>query len=135
MVIDDGDVPMGGVDPIPHRGEYVPVLVEWKSTDEFGPIHLEVTGTPAPGQTLTFVTTGRPGLTAFMLFGRPGQRFIPTAGTLFVNTIGLIQSAWPATPSRVARVVPAGVSGLYHVQEVALGGGSVAVSNYVPLQF
>jgi hypothetical protein len=31
-------VPMGGVSPIPHRGEYVPVLVEWKSTDEFGPI-------------------------------------------------------------------------------------------------
>jgi len=37
-VIDGPDVPMGGVDLTPWRGKYVPFVVEWKSTDEFGPL-------------------------------------------------------------------------------------------------
>jgi hypothetical protein len=37
-VIDSFDVPMGGVSKTPSRGTYVPFVVEWKSTDEFGPL-------------------------------------------------------------------------------------------------
>ena len=37
-VIDEGDVTMGGVSQLPSKGTYVPFVVEWKSTDEFGPL-------------------------------------------------------------------------------------------------
>lgn len=37
-VIDDDDVLMGGVSNTPSKGTYVPFVVEWKSTDEFGPL-------------------------------------------------------------------------------------------------
>jgi hypothetical protein len=45
-VIDDGDIPMGGTvnsaAPVENNGKY-PLLVEWKSTEEFGPIeHLDL---------------------------------------------------------------------------------------------
>jgi hypothetical protein len=36
-LIDDGDVPMGGV--YYFTGDDLPLLVEWKSTPEFGPLH------------------------------------------------------------------------------------------------
>jgi hypothetical protein len=37
-VIDDADVPMGGFSRLPFRGTWAPLIVEWKSTDEFGPL-------------------------------------------------------------------------------------------------
>lgn len=37
-LIDDADVPMGGISRAPFRGTWIPVIVEWKSTDEFGPV-------------------------------------------------------------------------------------------------
>jgi hypothetical protein len=37
-VIDDGDIPMGGISRLPFRGTWVPLIVEWKTTDEFGPV-------------------------------------------------------------------------------------------------
>jgi hypothetical protein len=37
-IIDDSDVPMGGVAGEPSRGTWLPFVVEWKSTDEFGPV-------------------------------------------------------------------------------------------------
>jgi hypothetical protein len=38
FVIDDGDVLMGSSTTTPYRGAYVPLIVEWKSTPEFGPV-------------------------------------------------------------------------------------------------
>jgi hypothetical protein len=38
LVIDDKDVPMGSSTTTPYRGAYVPFIVEWKSTLEFGPV-------------------------------------------------------------------------------------------------
>lgn len=35
-LIDDSDVPMGGVSRLTNPNQLVPVIVEWKSTDEFG---------------------------------------------------------------------------------------------------
>jgi hypothetical protein len=37
-IIDPADVPMGGVAHGAFRGTYVPFVVEWKSTEEFGPV-------------------------------------------------------------------------------------------------
>lgn len=36
--IDDADLPMGGVSKAATRGAFVPFIVEWRSTDEFGPL-------------------------------------------------------------------------------------------------
>jgi hypothetical protein len=102
--------------------------------DELGPAHLEVLGTPAPGNTLTIVTSSPPGLSAVLLFGRPGVRQFPQLGTLFVNLNGAHASVWPATGS-VPVVVPPGVGGLFHTQLILFGGGVALPSNYVPLQF
>jgi hypothetical protein len=37
-LIDDADVPMGGVSKAFARGTYLPFVIEWRSTDEFGPL-------------------------------------------------------------------------------------------------
>jgi hypothetical protein len=37
-VIDDTDLPMGGIANEPSRGTWLPFIVEWKSTPEFGPV-------------------------------------------------------------------------------------------------
>jgi len=103
--------------------------------NELAVLHLEVLGTPAVGQTLTFVTTGTPGLAATMLLGRAGLRFVPNVGTLFLSGSGLVRSAWPTTPSTVQVLVPPGVFGPFHAQAVGLGGGAPALTNFVALPF
>jgi len=110
-------------------------LVIDMGADEFSPIHLEVQGTPAPGNTLTFVTTGTPGLAAFLFIGPPDLHLVPRVGTVFTSLTSSRRIAFPATPSTVSIRVPPGVTGLFHVQEIGIRSGAVAVSNYVPLLF
>ena len=103
--------------------------------DEFAPVHLEVLGTPAPGNTLTFVTSGVGGLAAVLGFGPPGQLYVPQAGTVFLDLAAGGRMRWSATPSSVPVVVPPGLAGTIHVQEVAFGGGAFVLTNYVVLEF
>jgi len=102
--------------------------------DEHARLHLEVLGTPAPGNTLTFVTTGTAFPSAVLAIGRPGTLYFPRAGTVFVRAAGSFRSSWPAPPSSTSMPVPLGVSGLFHAQVLAFGGGALALSNYVPLE-
>lgn len=106
-----------------------------QGADEFGPLHLDVLGTPAPGNTLTFVTTGPSGLGARLFVGLPGTRHFPQVGTLFLNPTSALRLPWPNPPSSVPLLVPPGVSGLLRVQELAFGGGALVLSNWVPLAF
>ena len=103
---------------------------------EASPVTLAITGTPAAGNTLTITTSGRAGLATMLWVDRPGQRFVPHAGTLFLANVGTYRSAWPGAPSTVQVVVPPGLFGLYHVQEIVVRtNGAMAFSNYVPLEF
>ncbi len=53
---------------------------------EFNNVHLEVTGDATPGGTLTFETTGKPMLIAFLFFStQPGELLLPPFGSLFVG--------------------------------------------------
>jgi hypothetical protein len=106
--------------------------------DEFAALHLEVLGLPLPGHTLTFVTTGPPGLQAFLLLSAPGLHHLPAVGTLFLDLASPLLRVlpWSSTPSTVSILVPPGVPrGLFHFQELGLGTGVRLLSNYVPLQF
>lgn len=103
--------------------------------DEHALLHLEVLGTPAPGSTLTIVTSGPPGLSAVLLAGQPGTSFLPQAGTAFTSPEGLLLADWPAPPSSVSVIVPPGLTGSFHAQVLAFGGGAFVLSNYVPLDF
>jgi hypothetical protein len=105
--------------------------------DEFAPVHLEILGVPAPGNTLSVVTTGNPGLRALLMISTPGQRFLPGVGTFFLDPTSPVMEIlnWSATPSTVPLLVRQGVpSGLYHFQELCVGRG-VVLSNPVALQF
>lgn len=103
--------------------------------DEFAPVHLDVLGTPAPGNTLTFETNGEPGLAAVLGFGPPGLRYVPQAGTVFIDLAAGGRMVWAATPSSVEVLVPTGLAGTIHVQEIAFGGGAFVLTNYVALDF
>ena len=106
--------------------------------DEFAPVHLEILGTPGPGNALTFVTSGAPGLRAFLLISTPGSHFEPGVGTFFLDPASpqLRILGWSATPSRQSLVLPPGIPpGPYRFQELALGGGAAVLSNFVELAF
>lgn len=103
--------------------------------DEHALLHLEVLGPPAAGRTLTFVTSGPASLAGVLYLGRPGARFVPQAGVAFLNTLGLVHVPWPSPPSSVPVLVPPGLSGVFHVQELGFGGGLFTLSNYAELQF
>ena len=102
---------------------------------EASPIDLAVTGTPAPGSTLVFETSGQPGLATFLSIDRPGLHFFPSAGTLFQALTGGFLGDWPPAPSSVPVTVPPGIAGLFHAQAIVLDGGAIAFSNFVPLSF
>ena len=105
--------------------------------DEVAPIHLAISGSTAVGSTLTFDTTGSPGLPAVMGIGRPGELFVPPFGVLVADPFGtpFFLLSWPTTPSSVPLTVPAGLSGTLVFQEVALAPGAGTVSNGVALEF
>ena len=87
------------------------------------------------GATLTFETSGAPGLATFLRIDRPGLHFFPQAGTLFQAFAGGFLGPWSSAPSSVAVTVPPSFAGLYHAQMIVLDGGAIAFSNYVPLAF
>ena len=102
---------------------------------EASPIELAITGTPAPGSTLTIETSGQPGLAAFLAIDRPGLHFFPQWGSLFLTLTDGFLGDWPSAPSSTEVTVPPGVAGLYHAQMVVVGSGALAFSNYIPPSF
>ncbi len=110
---------------------------------EFGNIHLEITGTPMLGSTVTIDTTGKPGLFVFFCIGTaPGAVLLPPFGTLYFDlTFPWVAPPFlviPASGSASTDVVvptslPAPITVI--VQEVGIdaSGGSGNVSNDLTL--
>lgn len=103
--------------------------------DEFGPLHLAVNGSLSAGSTVAVVVSGTPGLACFLRLGAPGLQSVPGLGTVFLRLAGSSSFPWPTSPSSVPVVVPSGLGGLLHLQAVGLGGGALALTNFVPLSF
>ena len=90
--VDSGDptaTPSGpdvGGNPRLLDGNLDRVLVLDRGAREFNNVHLDVTGTPTPGGTLTLTTSGTSGLTLLMIAGvAPGELFIHPFGALFID--------------------------------------------------
>ena len=139
--IDSGDpsaLPSGpdvGSNPRLLDGNLDGVLVLDRGAREFNNVHLDVSGTPTPGGTLTLTTSGTSGLTLLMLAGSaPGDLFVHPFGDLFIDlTQPFLLFPFGTIPNNQVVTLdpsmPAPVS--FWLQEAALGAGAGNFSNVV----
>lgn len=142
-MIDAGDplLPPGGVD---RDGD--PRLTDGNSDfaarvdmgyDEFNPVHLDLTGTPAPGQTLTLDVQTPAGWVYFdLVSAREGDVSIGALGSLLCSPVGLLVAASGAAPGSDSVALPpnpnlSGVGLCFQSVGADLGTGAGSLSNRV----
>jgi parallel beta helix pectate lyase-like protein len=139
--VDSGDptaIPSGpdvGSNPRLLDGNLDGILVLDRGAREFDNVHLDVSGTPTPGGSLTLTSSGTSGLSLLLLAGAaPGELFVNPFGALFIDLtqpflivpFGTIPNSQTFT---LAPSFPAPVS--FWLQEAAIGVGAGNLSNVV----
>ena len=128
----------GGTNPRLLDGNLDRSLVVDMGAREFSNVRLVVTGTPTPGSTLTFKTTGAPGLPVFLFLGLgQSELFFNRYGALFVDLAQTwLLVSWGTIPSTVDIDIdptfPAPIT--VYAQELALGAAHTGnFGNLVPI--
>jgi hypothetical protein len=139
--VDSGDptaTPSGpdvGSNPRLLDGNLDRILVLDRGAREFDNVHLDVSGTPTPGGSLTLTSSGTSGLSLLLIAGAaPGELFVNPLGALFIDlTQPFLIVPFGTNPTSQTFMLdpsfPAPVS--IWLQEVAVGVGAGNLSNVV----